>query len=42
MQPNWEFWIDMGSRQLWDRIQNGILEGVKILMTSDVTIVEID
>ena len=33
---------NMGSRQLWERIQAGIVEGVKILMTSDVAIVEID
>lgn len=33
---------NMGSRQLWDRIQAGVVEGVKILMTSDVAVVEID
>lgn len=33
---------NMGSRQLWERIQAGITEAVKILMTSDVAIVEID
>lgn len=33
---------NMGSRQLWERIQGGVVAGVKILMTSDVAIVEID
>jgi predicted nuclease of predicted toxin-antitoxin system len=33
---------NMGNRQLWERIQVGVVEGVKILTTSDVTIVEID
>lgn len=33
---------NMGNRQLWERIQDGVIEGLKILMTSDVAIVEID
>jgi len=33
---------NMGSRQLWERIRPGVVEGIKILMTSDVAIVEID
>jgi hypothetical protein len=32
----------MGSRQLWERIQAGVVEGARILITSDVAIVEID
>jgi predicted nuclease of predicted toxin-antitoxin system len=33
---------NMGSRQLWERIQSGVVEGAKISITSDVAIVEID
>mgnify|MGYP001163328893 CR=1 FL=1 len=33
---------NMGSRQLWERIHAGVVEGVKILMDSDIAIVEID
>ena len=33
---------NMGSRQLWERIQAGVVEGIKILINSDVAIVEIE
>jgi hypothetical protein len=34
--------LNMGSKQLWERIQAGAVRGVKILMNFDVAIVEID
>jgi predicted nuclease of predicted toxin-antitoxin system len=33
---------NMGSRQLWERIQAGVVEGINILMNFDIAIVEID